>query len=150
MARGVCSRAVFPHIDPRNMERGKLVVEYELATRSPSIIWNMIGTAAGLQKWMADDVQEENGEMTFTWGNTWAQHDTRTAKVVAVDKLRRIRLKWDYIEADYAYWEMRIEKSEITGMCHLVITDFAEADDVDDLRSLWADNLDRLHQVSGL
>lgn len=131
-----------------NME--KLTIEYELATRTPSIIWGMISTDAGLQKWMADEVHEKGGVMTFTWGDTWRQHDTRTAKIVAREKNSRIRLKWDYIDNADAYLEMRIEKSEITGGLHLVITDYAELDDKENLRNLWNDNLARLHNASGL
>jgi hypothetical protein len=32
----------------------------------------------------------------------------------------------------------------------MLITDYADADDIDDLRGIWDDNLDRLHRVSGL
>ena len=132
------------------MDREKLTVEYELATRSPSIIWGMISTDAGLQKWMADEVHENGGVMTFTWGDAWRQHDTRTAKIVEREKNSHIKMKWDYIDDDNAYWEMRIEKSEITGLLHLVITDYAEVGDTEYLRSLWNDNLMRLHNASGL
>ncbi len=128
----------------------KLTVEYELATRTPSIIWGMISTDAGLQKWMADDVHENGDTMTFTWGDTWRQHDTRTAKIVKREKNSRIRMKWDYIDDKDAYLEMRIEKSEITGGLHLIITDYAEPDDTENLRNLWNDNLARLHNASGL
>ena len=59
-------------------------------------------------------------------------------------------MKWDYIEEDYAYWEMRIEQSEMTGNLNLVVTDYAYPDDTDYLHDLWDDNLSRLHQISGL
>lgn len=132
------------------MDMEKLIVEYELATRTPSIIWGMISTDAGLQKWMADEVHESGDVMTFTWGEAWRQHDTRTARIVAREKNSRIRMKWDYIDDDDAYLEMRIEKSEITGLLHLVITDYAEPDDTENLRNLWNDNLAQLHNASGL
>lgn len=132
------------------MDMEKLTVEYELATRTPSIIWSMISTDAGLQKWMADEVHENGGVMTFTWGDTWRQHDIRTAKIVEREKNSRIKMKWDYIDDDNAYLEIRIEKSEITGLLHLVITDYSEPDDMEDLRNLWNDNLVKLHNASGL
>lgn len=132
------------------MDIEKLTVEYELATRTPSIIWGMISTDAGLQKWMADEVHEDGDTMTFTWGDEWRQHDTRTARIIAREKNSRIRLKWDYIDNDDAYLEFRIEKSEITGGLHLVITDYTDPDDIENLRNLWDDNLARLHNASGL
>lgn len=132
------------------MGRQKITVEYPLTARSPGIVWGMISTAAGLQKWIADYVTETGDTMTFTWGELWTQRDTKTSRVLEKEKNHYIRMKWDYMEEDYAYWEMRIEKSEVTGHFVLIITDFGPADDLDYLRDLWAGNLERLHRVSGL
>ena len=60
-------------------------------------------------------------------------------------------MKWDYQEEDpQAFWEIRLEQSELTGNLNILITDYADADDIEDLRGIWDDNLDRLHRVSGL
>jgi hypothetical protein len=45
---------------------------------------------------------------------------------------------------------MRIEKSDLTHNLNLMITDFADDDDVDGLKILWESCLDRLHRASGL
>lgn len=132
------------------MGREKITIEYPLSARSPGIAWGLISTAAGLQKWIADHVEEDGATMTFTWGEPWTQRDTKTSQVIEKEKNHYIRMKWDYIEEDYAYWEMRIEKSEVTGHLVLVITDYAPADDLDYLRGLWNGNLERLHRASGL
>ena len=42
------------------------------------------------------------------------------------------------------------ESSELTGQLCLYVTDFAWAEDLDDLRSLWDGNMERLHASSGL
>jgi len=133
------------------MGRQKITIEYPLAARTPSIAWELISTAAGLQKWIANYVTEDGPTMTFTWGEAWTQRDTKTARILEKKKSQfKIRMKWDYIEEDYAYWEMRIDKSEVTGHLALIITDFGPADDLDYLRDLWDGNLERLHRVSGL
>jgi hypothetical protein len=59
-------------------------------------------------------------------------------------------LKWDTDDDEEAFWEMRIEKSYLTHHLNLLITDFADDDDVDGLKILWESNLDRLHRASGL
>ena len=64
-------------------------------------------------------------------------------------KYSHIRLHWEE-EDDESFWEMRIEKSDLTNHLNLFITDFAEDDDVDGLQLLWESNLDRLHRASGL
>lgn len=133
------------------MGRQKITIEYPLAAKSSGIVWGLISTAAGLQKWIADYVTEDGDTMTFTWGQAWTQRDTKVSRILMREKQQRVmRMKWDYIEEDYAYWEMRVEKSEITGHLVLVITDFGPADDLDYLRDLWNGNLERLHRVSGL
>ena len=130
----------------------KLTIEYPLATQSPKIVWDMISNAHGLQKWLADVVTEDDETMTFTWGHPWTERDTKTSRVIDIEKYDHIRLLWDYHEGTPdAYWEMRIGKSDLTGQLNLLITDFAEDDDEEaDLRGLWDANLERLHRVSGL
>ena len=44
---------------------------------------------------------------------------------------------------------MRIGQSELTEELCLQVTDYAPAEDLDDLHELWDDNLERLHQSSG-
>ena len=129
----------------------KLTIEYPLSTRSPKIVWDMISNAAGLQKWLADKVIEEEDSMTFTWGHPWTERDTKTSRILEKEKFNYIRMMWDYHEdTPEAYWEIRIEESDVTGMLSLQITDFAADDDEEeDLRGIWDDNFERLHRVSG-
>ena len=93
---------------------------------------------------------EEDGVFTFTWGEPWTERDTRKAQLIEYVKYDHIKLKWEYDEDDDCYWEMRIGKSDLTNLLNLLITDFAEDDDVDGLKILWESNLDRLHRASGL
>jgi uncharacterized protein YndB with AHSA1/START domain len=111
----------------------------------------MISNAAGLQKWLADKVVEGEGSMTFTWGHPWTERDTKTSRILEIEKPNYIRMLWDYHEdTPEAYWEIRIEESDVTGMLSLTITDFAADDDEEeDLRGIWDDNFERLHRVSG-
>lgn len=107
------------------------------------------GWSAGLQTMW----KKATESFTFTWGEPWTEHDVRKAHLIEYVKYDHIRLKWEDDEADGdedSFWEMRIEKSELTNHLNLLITDFAEDDDVDGLRILWESNLDRLHRASGL
>ncbi len=132
------------------MTKQRIDIEYPLTTKSPNIIWDQISSAHGLERWFADHVEENEGVFTFTWGEPWTEQDIRTAKMIEYEKYDHIRLKWDTDEDEEDYWEMRIEKSDLTHYLNLLITDFAEDDDVDGLKILWESNLDRLHRASGL
>ena len=129
----------------------KLTLEYPLSTKSTRLVWDMISNAAGLQKWLADQVVEADDSMTFTWGHPWTERDTKTSRILEKEKMNYIRMLWDYHEdTPEAYWEIRIEESDLTGMLSLLITDFAADDDEEsDLRGIWDDNFERLHRVSG-
>ncbi len=132
------------------MGKRKIEIEYPLTTESPNIIWEQISSAHGLERWLADHVTEQDGIFIFTWGEPWTEHDTREAHVIESVKHHHIRLKWDSDDEEENYWEMRIEKSDLTGHLNLLITDFADDDDAEGLEILWESNLDRLHRASGL
>ena len=131
------------------MGKQRIDIEYPLTAKSPSIVWEQISSAHGLERWIANHVSEEDGVFTFTWGELWTEQDIRKASLVEYVKNEHIRLKWLEDEDDDTFWEMRIEKSDLTGHLNLLVTDFAEDDDADGLRILWESNFDRLHQACG-
>ena len=131
------------------MGKQKIDIEYPLAIKSPALIWEQISSAHGLERWFADHVNEEDGMFTFTWGEPWTEQDMREAHVLESVVNDHIRMKWDE-EDDDSYFEMRIAKSDLTHQLNLLITDFADDDDVDGLKILWESMLDRLHRASGL
>lgn len=133
-----------------NTKKKRIILEYELNATSPSIIWPVISEASGLERWFADEVERKDSSLKFTWGTSYMNKDERNATIVKKQKEKLIRFKWDGDEDPEAYCEMKIEIGEITNDCVLVITDFAEADDLDSLRELWDDNMESLHQATGL
>jgi len=132
------------------MGKERIDIEYPLTAKSPNIVWEQISSAHGLEHWIADYVSEEDGTFTFTWGERWTQQDIRRAYLIEYVKYDHIRLKWDEDEDEDAFWEMSISRSDLTDHLSLHIVDFANAEEVDDLRSLWDGNLERLHRASGL
>ena len=134
------------------MNKGKkqILLEFELNANSPSIIWPLISEATGLETWMADTVERNGNKLLFTWGTSWQNKDERSATILEEVKDKLIKFRWDEDEDPEAYCELRIEIGEITNDCVLVVTDFAEPDDVDSLKELWEDNMEMLHQASGV
>ena len=99
----------------------KLTIEYPLSTQSPKIVWDLISNAHGLEKWLADKVTSEDDLMTFTWGQPWTERDTKQSRIIEIEKYDHIRMLWDYhADTPDAVWEMRIEKSPITGELSLL------------------------------
>ena len=98
---------------------------------SPAILYNFLTTPAGLQEWFADYVDEQDGVYTFGWNGTMER-----AVVLDQELDKFIRFQWDYMHKD-EYFELLIDKSEITNQTMLVIKDFADKKEIKDQSQLW-------------
>ena len=132
------------------MTKKKVYIEHVLNSSSKNLIWSLISTASGLERWMADEVTEKNGELTFRWGETWTHHDILTAYIIDKVKETSMRFKWDTDDDPDCYVELGMMKSDLTGYYTLTITDFAYEEDVESMEDLWAEDLERLHRSTGL
>jgi len=132
------------------MKKQRIDIEYPLSARKPDIVWEFISTDHGLGRWIADEVIEDEGIISFTWGQPWNDHHTLQAHIMEREKNSHIRFRWVEEDDDDAFWEMRIGHSELTGEICLYVIDYAPEDEIDDLQALWDGNMDRLHQSSGL
>ncbi len=132
------------------MIQKKLYMEYELQSHSIKAIWTLISTAMGLKKWLADDVQITDNHISLTWGELWSDHETRDANILELVAYDHIKLQWAEEEGTDTYLEMKIERIDITEDYILCITDYALDGDIDTLREIWNQNLERLHTNTGL
>lgn len=132
------------------MKKKRLDIEYPLAARQPDIVWKLISTDHGLGRWLADKVDEEDGVISFTWGQPWSEHHTLAANIVERTKNSHIRFRWVEEDDPDAFWEMRIAQSELTGELSLSVIDYCAEEEMDDLLALWDGNMERLHESTGL
>ena len=65
------------------------------------------------------------------------------------DEFAKFRWLEDEEEGINSFFEFRIKIDDLTGDTALVVTDFAEEDEIDDAKELWAAQVDRLKQVLG-
>ena len=131
------------------MQKQRLDLEYPLNARKPDLLWQLMSTDHGLERWLADEVKEENGMLSLMWGNPYGEHHTLHAYILEREKNSHIKLQWVEEDDPDAYWEMRIGRSELTEELCLCVVDYAPSEDIDDLHDLWDGNLERLHQSSG-
>ena len=125
-------------------------VERELRSKSARIIWSLISTPEGLAKWMADEVEIEGDTLSFIWGNRWSAHEIKKARIMEQVNQSYSRYIWEEDEESGNYWELRMERNELTGDYMLTVTDVAHDGDTETLREIWEDNMDRLHRNTGL
>ncbi|WP_297101748.1 START-like domain-containing protein [uncultured Draconibacterium sp.] len=120
----------------------KINLEY-LINCSPKVLYNRLSTASGLTEWFADDVRVRGKRYTFIWDGS-----EQTAEMTLHKENRLVRFNW-IDEEDESYFEFRITRDELTGDVSLLITDFAEEDEVDETRGLWDSQVADLKHVLG-
>lgn len=113
---------------------------------SPSLIYTYISTPSGLSEWFADNVNSRGELFTFIWDGSEEQ-----AKLLSKKNGERIKFRWlaDDEDGTSYYFEIRIQVDEITKDVSLMVTDFAEDDEVEEGRMLWANQISSLKQVLG-
>ena len=117
-----------------------------LKAGSGNIVWSIISTPSGLETWFADKVFSKDKRFTFQWGKT----EIREAEVINCRTNNFIRFHWLDDEDRKSYFEMRMIYNELTEDLMLEITDWAEPDEIEDLRDLWNSDIEKLKRVSGL
>lgn len=128
------------------MAKTKIRMEYMLKAGSSNIVWSIISTPSGLETWFADKVSATDKTFTFRWGKT----ESRQAEVTNIRTNSFIRFHWKDDEDRKSYFEFKILYNELTEDLMLEITDFANPDEIEDLKDLWESDVDKLKRVSGL
>ncbi|GAA0870889.1 START-like domain-containing protein [Gangjinia marincola] len=122
-------------------------VKYEMefvVHASPSLLYQYISTPSGLSEWYADNVNSRGEKFTFIWDGS-----EEVAHLITKKSGERIKMKWEEDEDEPYYFEMRIQVDEITKDVSLMITDFAEEDDIEEGKMLWENMISSLKQVLG-
>ena len=119
----------------------KVTMEYGLSSQSIPMIWDAIATAPGLTSWFADDVRSDGKQFSFTWG----KHETREAELINCRQNTYVRFHWNDDDPG-TYFEIRILKNDLTSNYSLEITDFADSDAEEEVRSLWDSSIEALRR----
>jgi uncharacterized protein YndB with AHSA1/START domain len=122
----------------------KIKFELEFVIQSsPQLLYQYLSTPSGLSEWFADNVNSRGEKFTFIWDG--AEEEAQLLKR-KTDEF--VRFSWLANEDD-SYFEMKIIVDEITKDVSLFITDFAEADEVNESKMLWTNQVADLKQVLG-
>jgi uncharacterized protein YndB with AHSA1/START domain len=111
---------------------------------SPALLYQYISTPSGMSEWYADNVNSRGEFFTFIWAESEEE-----AKLLSKKNLERIKFRWLEDEGTDVYFELRIQVDEITKDVSLMITDFAEEDEVEEGKMLWENMVSELKQILG-
>lgn len=122
-------------------------VKYEMEfpiQASPSLLYQYISTPSGLSEWYADNVNSRGELFTFIWDGS-----EEKANLVSKKNGERIKFRWEDDADTQYYFEIRIQVDEITKDVSIMITDFAEEDEVEEGKMLWDNMISELKQILG-
>tara|TARA_R110002049_G_scaffold194392_5_gene363289 strand:- start:1835 stop:2215 length:381 start_codon:yes stop_codon:yes gene_type:complete len=121
-------------------------IEYQLefpVKSSPKILYNFIATPGGLSEWFADNVNSRGSSYTFIWDGS-----EEVAELISKKAGSHIKFKWEE-ENDDTFFELRVRIDDLTKDIALIITDFAEEDELDESKMLWESQVAELLNVIG-
>ena len=123
----------------------KFEIEFPIHS-SPQLLYQYISTPSGLSEWFADDVNSRGEIFTFIWNDS-----EEKAKLLNKKSGERVKFRWlaDEEEGDSYYFEIRIQVDEITKDVSIMVTDFANEDEIDEAKMLWDNQISDLKQVLG-
>lgn len=127
------------------MRKELFTIEYPLNNASLAVLWSSIGTPLGLSEWFADGVTVKGNEYTFSW-----EKYEQTAYFQQSKQNSFIRFQWEEDANTDFYFELKIMIESITGDLTLVITDFCDAAEREDVELLWNKQIQELRRKTGM
>ena len=125
------------------IDKVKFEMEFPIQA-SPSLLYQYISTPSGLSEWYADDVNSRGELFTFIWDGSEEE-----AKLLSKKNGERVKFRWEVDDETPYFFEIRIQVDEITKDVSIMITDFAEDDEIDEGKMLWENMISDLKQVLG-
>lgn len=119
----------------------KFSLDFHIET-TPRLLYTLISSPEGLTRWFAHTILQEEGVFLFKW-----EGNEQRARLVQAKDYEYVIFQWleDYHKD--LFLEMHIETDPETGGVSLVITDFAEAADVDLSKRLWSSQVKQLQRL---
>ena len=123
-------------------DKVKFEIEFPIHS-SPAFLYQYLSTPDGLGEWFADNVNSRSDIFTFIWDDS-----EEDAKRVSYKTNERIRYKW-LAEEDDTYFEFKIEVDAITKDVSLIVTAFADDDEVEESKMFWENQISELKHTIG-
>ena len=111
---------------------------------SPKMLYKFLSTPSGLSEWFADNVNSRGKLFSFFWDDS-----EEVASVISKKVDKFIRFRWEEEEDEEAFFEFRLETDDLTNDVSLIITDFAEEDEIEESKLLWESQVNSLLHAIG-
>ena len=121
------------------------LIEYDFHA-SKQMLFQYLSTPSGLGEWFADNVNSRGESFTFIWDDS-----EEYAKILKKKNNELVRFQWDTDaeEGNSYYFEFKIQVDDLTNDVSLIVTDFAEEDELEESKMLWDNLISTLKQTLG-
>jgi len=123
-------------------DRIKFEMEFPIKV-SQKLLFQYISTPSGLSEWFADNVNSRGKVFSFFWDGS-----EEKAELISSKNNAFVKFKWLENEDD-SFFEIKITVDEITKDVSLIVTDFADEDEVEESKMLWDSQISDLKSVIG-
>ncbi len=123
-------------------DKVKFEIEFPIHASS-NFLHHYLATPDGLSEWFADNVNSRGEIFTFFWDGS-----EEKAKQKLSNKEEKVRYNW-LEEDDDVYFEFKIVIDELTNDLALIVTDFADEDEVEEQKMFWENQIDTLKRCIG-
>ena len=124
-------------------EKVEFTMEF-VVKASPKMLYKFLSTPSGLSEWFADNVNSRGKKFSFFWDDS-----EEVALLVNKKADKHIRFRWEEEEDENAYFEFKLETDDLTNDVSLIITDFAEEDEIEESQLLWESQINSLLHAIG-
>lgn len=119
----------------------KFNIEYPIHASS-NFLHHYLASPDGLSEWFADNVNSRGEIFSFFWDGS---EEKATQKLFS--KEEKVRYLWE--DEDEGYFEFKIQIDDLTNDLSLIITDFAEEDEVEEQKMFWDNQINTLKRTIG-
>ncbi len=124
-------------------EKIKFEIEFPIHA-SANFLHHYLASPDGLGEWFADNVNSRGEIYTFFWDGSEEQ-----ARQKVFSKEEKVRYHWLEDEDEDTYFEFKIIIDALTNDVSLIVTDFADEDEVEDQKMFWENQIDTLKRAIG-
>jgi uncharacterized protein YndB with AHSA1/START domain len=120
----------------------KTQIEYPVKCK-PALLFTYLTDPVFLSQWFADKVEKHGETWTFNWNGELVEGEMVDRKINA-----SVTFELDF-HGPEEYIQLQIVVDAITEEIELLITDFCEEGEEEDLKLLWNTSIERLHRAVG-
>jgi uncharacterized protein YndB with AHSA1/START domain len=111
---------------------------------SQKLLFNFLSTPSGLSEWFCDDVNIQGKNCEFFWNGS-----SQKAQIISLKPNKSIKFKWEHMPKD-SFFELSIDTHDLSQSVSLIITDFAEKEELEESKLLWETQVAKLMHCLGM